>query len=231
MPNIRRAFLTGFCLLVSLLFSVPEAGAQRSVDEQVATVGDGPSASVVTYSDLITQLALEPNTPLEPPASIDLSRALQFVINQRLFISATREEAAAFGWVSTERDIRKEIGNITARFPSTADLEKRLRIAGFDSLKDERFERLIGERVLTEKYLDMHFRGPHKATPEQEALYYENIFIPEFRQKHPGKLGPTLEEKRAGINAIITERRAAIAIEEFLTRAKRRVRIEIVKPL
>ncbi len=222
MPKIRRTFLTAFCLLVSLLLSVREAGAQKPGDEPVATIsfGDGRPVSVITYSDLITQLALEASTPLETPSSKDLARALQFVINQRLLLSPAREEAAAFGWPSSDTDVRKQIGTIMAHFPSSAEFEKRLRIAGFDSLKDERFERLMAERVLTERYLDVHFRLPHKATPEEEALYYDNIYVPEFREKLPGILRPPLEEKRKEINAIITERREAFVIEEFLIGAK-----------
>src|SRR5688500_4890275 len=74
-------------LLLAGLFALMafDIGAQDVVDKTVAVVGEGRRAQLITYSDLIWQLALQPNTPLDPPRSEDLNRALQLLINQRLF--------------------------------------------------------------------------------------------------------------------------------------------------
>jgi hypothetical protein len=55
------------------------------VDKTVATVSDGVRTELITYSDLMWQLALEPGVPLNPPLSADLGRALKTLIDQRLF--------------------------------------------------------------------------------------------------------------------------------------------------
>src|SRR5438093_1345453 len=55
--------------------------AQQVVDKMVETVNAGVipdcrQVCLITYSDLLWQLALQPNTPLENPTSVDLNRAL-----------------------------------------------------------------------------------------------------------------------------------------------------------
>ena len=74
-------------LIIPALLLVPaQIKAQIIVDKTVATVGDGVGVpELITYSDLLWQLAIQPNVPLTPPSSEDLNRALQLLINQRLF--------------------------------------------------------------------------------------------------------------------------------------------------
>src|SRR5438034_2324060 len=67
-----------------VVFSTP-IRAQEMVDKTVAVVGDGLRFELITYSDLLWQLALQPNTPLDPPRSEDLNQALRLLIDQRLF--------------------------------------------------------------------------------------------------------------------------------------------------
>ncbi|HEY9501382.1 MAG TPA: hypothetical protein VIR01_07140, partial [Pyrinomonadaceae bacterium] len=59
---------------------------QQTVDKMVATVNAGVSTEMITYSDLVWQLALQPNTPLENPTSDDLNRAMRLLIDQRLIL-------------------------------------------------------------------------------------------------------------------------------------------------
>src|SRR5919202_4388532 len=72
------------CLALLLLLSAYACSAQEVVDKMVATVNGGVRTDLITYSDLIWQMALQPNTPIEHPSSEALNRALQLVINQRL---------------------------------------------------------------------------------------------------------------------------------------------------
>src|SRR5690606_12749204 len=80
------AFLaeTGFKLCIALLFAAG-AHAQTIVDKTVATVSDGLETELITLSDLRWQLALMPTAGVEEPTSEALNRALNLVINQRLF--------------------------------------------------------------------------------------------------------------------------------------------------
>src|SRR5262245_64631005 len=64
----------------------PVCAAQQVVDKMVATVNAGVRTDLITYSDLLWQLALQPNTRLENPTSEDLNRALYLLIDQRLIL-------------------------------------------------------------------------------------------------------------------------------------------------
>jgi len=220
-------------LLVSLglvlsifVFFQSKGQAQTVVDKTVATVGDGIGIpELITYSDLLWQLALQPSAPLRPPTSEDLNRALQLLINQRLFaLEAERVPRSA----PTQMEIDDEIKRVLALFPSTADFENRLRIVGFDSIKDDNFERMMAQRVAIEKYLDFRFRSFAVITSEDEAKYYREVFVPEFRRKNPGLLMPTLDEMRTQINESLVEQKVGSDIEKFLDDAKSRVEIIVL---
>ena len=72
--------------LVLVLAFTSIAAAQQVVDKMVATVNAGAQTELITYSDLIWQLALQPNTQLDNPSSQELNRALRLLIDQRLIL-------------------------------------------------------------------------------------------------------------------------------------------------
>jgi len=98
----------------------------------------------------------------------------------------------------------------------------------FTSVKDPNFQRIIVDRLAIEKYLDFRFRSFIVITPEDEAKYYRDVFVPDFRRRYPGVLVPGLDEKRPEIRGTLTEEKVASAIEAFLDDAKRRVQIVIL---
>jgi parvulin-like peptidyl-prolyl isomerase len=222
-----RKTLIGFVLVTSIfVFFQSKAKAQTIVDKTVATVGDGIGVpELITYSDLLWQLALQPNTPLRPPSSEDLNRALQLLINQRLFaLEAERVPRTA----PTQNEIDDKIKRVLAQFPSTAEFENRLRLVGFDSIKDDNFERIMAQRVAIDKYIDFRFKSFAVITSEDEAKYYRDIYVPAFRKRNPGLLMPSLEEKRGEIRNVLIEGKVASDIEKFLDEAKSRVEIIVL---
>ena len=224
LPQFKLGFPIAFFAFFLLGFSAG-AWAQEVVDKTVATVNDGVKTELITYSDLRWQLALQPNIPLNPPTSEDLNRALQLLINQRLFaLEAERLPRSA----PTEKEVSDKIAEILSYFPNTAEFEKRLKMVGFVSVKDDNFERIISQRVAIDKYLDFRFRSFIVITAEDETKYYRDTFVPEFRRKYPGLLMPTLDEKRTEINRLLTEEKVATNIEAFLDEAKRRVEVVIL---
>jgi hypothetical protein len=225
--SMIRSFTACLVLALSVFFfSAPRAAAQEIVDRTVATVDDNVGRpELITYSDLLWQLALQPNASLDPPSSEDLNRALQLLINQRLFaLEAERLPRAE----PTDAEIDAKIKDVLADFTSTAEFERRLRRVGFTSVRDDNFVRMMAQRVKIEKYLDFRFRSFVVITPEAEATYYREVFVPDFRRRFPGVILPTLEEKRADINQILTEEKIAQDIETFLDDAKRRAAVVIL---
>lgn len=225
--NYYRKLLVSFCLTALLfVFCSSKGRAQVIVDKTVATISDGNGApELITYSDLLWQLALQPSASLRPPTSEDLNRALQLLINQRLFaLEAERVPRSA----PTQKEIDDEINRVLAQFPSTAEFETRLRIVGFDSVKDDNFERMMAQRVAIEKYLDFRFRSFAIITAEDEAKYYREVYVPTFRRKNPGLLTPSLDEKRAEIRNFLTEQKVSSDIEKFIDEAKSRNEIVVL---
>ena len=199
--------------------------AQDIVDKTVAVVSDSTRSELITYSDLKWQLALQPGPQLENPSSDDLKNALQIVIDQRIIaLEAERLPRPA----PTDKEIADKIAQTLSYFPSISVFEARLRQVGFDSVKDDNFERLIAQRVAIEKYVEFRFGSFVVITPEDESKYYRDIFVPEFRRRSPGVVVPTLEEKRSAIRETLLSEKEAANIDTFLEEAKRRVRVEIL---
>lgn len=218
-----KKFIFLSLIISSLFFFGGQIKAQTIVDKTVATVGDGVGTpELITYSDLLWQLALQPNVPLDPPTSEDLNRALQIQINQRLF--ALEAKRLPSGEV-TDAEIDGKIKDILAIFPSTVEFEKRLRLVGFDSVRDENFLEMMRQRVATEKYLDFRFRSFIVVTEEDEMKYFREVYTPEFRRRYPERLLPSFEEVRVQVNQSLTEDRIAQEIEKFLDESKRRAEI------
>jgi len=224
--RIKIIFICLNLFVLTLGLSFSNVSAQDVVDKTVATIGDGAGdPELITYSDLLWQLALQPGVPLNPPTSEDLNRALQLLINQRLFaLEAERVPRAA----PTAKEIDEKIGRVLAEFTSTAEFEKRLRTVGFDSVKDENFQRMMAQRVAIDKYVEFRFRSFVVITPNDEEKYYRDVYLPEFRRRNRGLLDPPLVEKRAEINQFLTEEKVAGDIERFLDIAKRRSEIIIL---
>ncbi len=216
------SLITAFLVIFGAMLPV---SSQEIVDKTVAVVSDGNRTELITYSDLMWQLALQPGAPLDPPRSDDLNRALQTMINQRLFaLESQRLPRDA----PSKAEITRKVSETVAFFPSPAVFQARLRQVGFDSVSDEAFEDLISRRLSIEKYIDFRFGSFVVVTADDEARYYRDVYVPEFRRKTPDLLLPSLDESRNEIRGTLTRQRIATAIETFLDEAKRRVNIEIL---
>lgn len=212
-------FLLGLCLLVS---------GQQMVDKTVATVSDGSRTELITLSDLKWQLALQPNVTINPPSSEDLNRALRLLIDQRLFaLEAERLPREP----ATKAEINAKINEIVSYFPTPAEFERRLNLVGFKSVSDPNFEQIVAQRIAIDKYLDFRFRSFIVITADDEAQYYRNVYVPEFRRRNAGVIVPSLDSRRAEIVEALTEERVASQIETFLDEAKRRAEIVILSPV
>lgn len=216
-------YLRVFIAVLLLVVLAPAGYGQIVVDKTITTVSDGSRTELITYSDLVWQLALQANVPLDPPREEDLRQALQTQIDQRIFaLEAERLPRTA----PTDKEIADKIADILREFPSSAAFEQRLRSVGFSSVRDDNFEDLIGKRVAIDKYLDFRFRSFVVVTADDEATYYRETWAPEFRRRnHPDVYVPSLDEARPRVNTALIEQRVATNIEQFLEEAKRRVQV------
>lgn len=220
----KSLFYLTFIVAIFCTFTT-SANSQKIVDKTVATVSDGVRTELITYSDLVWQLALNPNVPIDPPTSEDLNRALQIIIKFRLIaLEAERLPSEP----PKKEKIDAEIMRILDLFPTTAEFVKRLNKVGFDSINDENFQALMRQRVAIEKYTDFRFRSFVVITPEEEKNYYRNEFTNIFRRENPGLLLPKFEEEQERINTTLTEQKVESDIEKFLDNAESRAEIVIL---
>lgn len=214
-----------------LIGSIAAAQAQRQtvVDKMLVSVSDGVRApELITYSDVLWQLALQPNAALDAPVKTDLEQGLERLTEQRLIaLEAERLPAAA----PSEAEIDGEIRRLVAAFSSAAVFEARLRLVGFASTADQNFRRIVEQRLAIEKYLDFRFRSFVVITPADEEQFYNQTFLSEFRRTNPGVVVPALETVRSRVNAELTEQKIAADIERFLTEARERAVVITLNPL
>ncbi len=208
--------LAGFCISMN---------GQETVDKTVATVSDGTRTELITLSDLHWQIALVPNLPINPPTSEDMNRALQAIIRQRLI--ALEAKRLPRGEPKKE-EVASEIKRILNLFSTTGEFIERLQTVGFGSVQDENFQRMMEQRVAIEKYVDFRFRSFVVITPEDERIYYRNVFTSDFRRQNKGRLLPSLDQMRERINEILTEQKVQSNIESFLDNARNRAEVNII---
>ena len=217
--TLRTMLRIGLLLAIPLFPCSPVTPVmgQEVVDRMVATVNAGVRTDLVTYSDLVWQLALQPNTPLVSPTSQDLNRALRLVIDQRLIL----QEAEKLPTIApTDEEIKAARDQLSKAFPSAAEFQQRLMLVGLTS---EKLDEILAQRVRIEKYLDFRFRNFVLINQKEITDYYNDVYVPRLRSR--GQIVPTLEEARSEIEITLTEAKIESDTDAFLDNARERAEI------
>jgi hypothetical protein len=221
-------FVRLFVLVPVTLFAFFPAGycrAQQVLDKMVATVNAGVRTDLITYSDLLWQLALQPNTQLDNPSSEDLNRALRLVIDQRLIL----QEAEKLPTIApTSKEISDERDELAKNFASPAEFQQRLLRVGLTS---EKVDEILDQRLKMEKYLDFRFRNFVVINLAEIAAYYKDVYVPRLRTRSPGQIVPTLDQSRAEIEKTLTEAKIESDTDAFLDTARERAEIVTLNPV
>jgi SurA N-terminal domain len=216
----------GILLLALFILALsPRCFAQEIVDKMVATVSSGARANLITYSDLLWQLALQPGTPLTNPGSEELNRALNLIINQRLIL----QEAEKLPPIApTDAEVEAALKDLINKFASREEFYERVKRVG---LSAEQLREIIRQRVAIDKYLDFRFRSFTIVTPQEVADYYRDVFVPRFRRQSPGQLVPELEKVRDQIERTLLESKIESETDAFLDAARENAEIVILNPV
>jgi len=191
----------------------------------VATVNAGVRTDLITYSDLVWQLALQPNTQLDNPTSEDLNHALRLIIDQRLIL----QEAEKLPTIApTQKEISDARDELAKNFASPAEFQQRLMRVGLTS---EKLDEILDQRLRIEKYLDFRFRNFVVITQKEIADYYKDVYVPRLRARSPGAIVKTLEEAREEIEKTLTEAKIESDTDAFLDTARERAEIVILSPV
>ncbi len=203
----RFAFVVAaVCLLSGALLTNIARGQAVIADRLVVTVNN----EAITYSDLLWQLALQPQTPLVRPRSEDLNQVLERVIDQRLIA----QEAGKLPSIRpTDDETDAALAELIRSFPSPADFYARVQSVG---LTPEALRDIVRARVAIDKFLDFRFRSFTVVTSGEITDYYRDVFTP----RYAGQIVPTLDAARAGIEQELVERKVSTDIDAFLQDAR-----------
>ena len=221
----HRSRVRAFILLVAFcLLAAHPVQAQKVVDKMVATVNVGVQTDLITYSDLMWQLSLQPDSPLDNPSSSALNTALRLLIDQQLIL----QEAEKLPTIATsQKEINDAREELARAFPP-GELQRRMLKVGMTA---EKLNDIVERRLKIEKYLDFRFRNFVVINPQEIADYYRDVFVPHFKQRNPSRIVPSLDEVRAQLEQELTERKIESDMNQFLDAARERAEIVILNPV
>jgi hypothetical protein len=217
-----------YCLLLTASCLLPlTAQGQTVVDKMIATVNSGGvRPSLITYSDLLWQLALQPDTPLENPSTDNLTRALNLVISQRLILQEAEKLPAI---EPTSKEIEDRLKEFIRMFPTQEEFYQRIARVGLYS-DSEQFKEIVRQRLIIEKYLDFRFRSFTVVTQKEVEDYYRDVWVPRLRRQQPERLVPELKDVFKEVESELTENKIESDTDEFLDSARDRAEIVILDP-
>ena len=201
----------------------PRVYAQEVIDKMVAVIN---GRELITYTELLWQLALQPGVPLDNPRSEDLERVLQLIIDQRLIA----QEAEKLPTIAPKpEEINAAIKDLIGRFPSQAEFYQRLARVGLGE-DSEQLREIVRQRVAIENYVNFRFRSFTVVTPQEINDYYQNVFVPRHRRQSPGRIVPPLAEAAAQVENELRESKIESDTDQFLEDARARAEITILSP-
>ncbi len=210
-------------IVMSCLIAPGICAAQQVVDRMVCTVNAGVRTDLITYSDLLWQLSLQPDTPLDNPTLIDLNRSLRLLIDQRLILQEAEKLPAI---APTQKEISDARDELARHFASISVFQQRLQRVGLTS---EKLDEIIDQRLKMEKYLDFRFRSFVVVSQAEIADYYSNVYSPRMRAR--GRVVPKLEEARTEIETTLKESKIESDTDAFLDTARERAEIVTLYPI
>ena len=216
-------------LFLALLFALCSLASAQSVpDKMVATVTNGSRATpdLITYSDLVWQLTLEPGTPVpDHPSSANLNHALRLLEDQLLILQEARKLPSADtkeGIAARDKEVDLRRNELAQAFGGAQRLQERMARVGLTS---EQLDLILRDRVIVDQYLDFRFRAFTVVTDKEIQDRYAQTY---GGLKNSGRIVPTLEEVRNRIKDELTEQKIEADIDKFIDNLREQPGTEIV---
>ena len=231
--NFHFSIFNFQCLLfttvaILCLGSISKAPAQTVPDKIVATVTNGSQATpdVITYSDLVWQLALQPgHASLARPSSEELKAALDTLVQQTLVLQEAKKlPLAQTGDAQKDFDkkVQDRLNDVIKRLGSRAVLEERMKLVGLTS---EQLDQILRDRQTMDSYVDFRFRAFAVVSTKDISDRYQQLYGP---QRGSNRIVKTLDEVRDQIERDLTEEKIQTEIDNFIDRLMDQPGTEIV---
>lgn len=227
----ESALRVRFVGVLLILFAFPFVGSGQPkaterpgavlVDYTIATV----NGRLITYSDVVWQLALQPNTSIDPPSEADLKRALDLLIDQQLILQEAQKLPQIHG---EDKEVEAALAQLVRQFRSQDELRRRMTGVG---LTADRLREIVHDRVDIDKYLDFRFRAFTIVTTKEIENYYRDVYVPRFRARSAGAIVPLLEQARAEIEQTLMEEKIESSMNDFLEEKRQLAEIAILRGL
>lgn len=225
----RRFLSSACCFLLTVFCLLPSsARAQTVADKMVASVTNGSRATpdLITYSDLVWQLALEPNRPFsERPSSEDLNHALRLLEDQLLILQEARKlpiADTAPARQDFDKAVAQKLTELAQTFGSRIKLEERMIRVGLTS---DQLDAILRDRVMEEKYLDFRFRAFVLISSKEITDRYNQEYS---RLRNSGRIVPTLDQASSQIEQELIDEKIASEIDTFVDSLREQPGTEIV---
>ena len=226
--NFQFSLLFILILSASLFGTIAPASAQNIPDKMVATVTNGSRATpdLITYSDLVWQLALEPGTPIpEHPNSAQLNHALHLLEDQLLILQEARKLPSADtpeGIAARDKEVYVRRNELASAFGGQQVMQDRMARVG---LSNEQLDLILRDRVMVDQYLDFRFRAFTIVTDKEIQDRYDQTY---GGLKNSGRIVPKLEDVRSRIKDELTEQKIEGDIDKFVDDLRDQPGTEIV---
>lgn len=225
----RRFLPTAVCLLLTAFCLLPSsARAQTVADKMVASVTNGARATpdLITYSDLVWQLAIGVDRPFtERPGSEDLNHALRLLEDQLLILQEARKLPIADSEQARQdfdKAVAQKLTELTQTFGSRTRLEERMIRVGLTS---DQLNAILRDRVTVEDYLNFRFRAFVLISEKEITDRYNQEYA---RLRNSGRIVPTLDSARSRIEQELTDEKIASEIDTFVDNLREQSGTEIV---
>jgi hypothetical protein len=220
--SLRRAVKLAAFALCLLPSAFGPASAQETVDQIVTLVNE----DIITRTDLLWSLALDPKAP-SPAGGVSpdlLRQKLDVMIEQRLIEQEARRVP---GVPITQEELAKRRTALIAQFPSEAAFRQRVEAVG---LTPQKIDELIREMIRIERFVDFRFRSFVFVSEQEIKRYYDERLAPEVRKKGqvPPALDAVVEEGktvRQRISEILKEEKVNQEIDNWLSSTHQRADI------
>lgn len=221
-PDAVRASRAAACLTALLMITISAPSAPGLIQKPGPTTGgevvDRMMATIngqlITYTDLLWQLALEPGTPLDRSRSEDLRRVMETVIDQQIIY----HEAEKLPHIhADDREVEPALAELVRLFPSQAEFQRRVASVGLTS---GQLREIVRARVEIEKYINFRFRSFTVVTPQEVEGHYRDVYAPRLRRQSPGRIVPALKEVYKEIERTVIEDKVASDLAKFFDEAR-----------
>jgi hypothetical protein len=224
-------FIFQFLLTTLVMISfglASEATAQVTPDKIVASVTNGSPATpdVITYSDLVWQLALEPGRPSPTrPSSEELKQVLDTLVQQTLVLQEAKKLPLAQtpdAQKEFDDQVQERLRELIELFGSRPRLEERMKQVGLTS---EQLDQIIRDRLTMDRYIDFRFRAFAVVSEKEITDRYESEAR---RLRGSGQIVPSLAQARDKIEHDLTEEKIGEEIDKFIDRLREQPGTEVV---